>query len=162
MVRALIEALPVHPTREMAAASIGVPHRVVENWIRRGSVPGAPDLLATFAWGYLRAEAKHAEDLYGRAMTALFSGDVAVCREYQAIIQRRWQGGPSADLLAAAAAGPKRTDDLRGALLHPSARLLAILAETGWVRDPGWSARAPAQLTAGATAAPEDSADADG
>lgn len=154
----LCHALREHPTREMAAASCGVTQRVVENWLRRGQVPGAHPLLAQFAISYLAAEAAFASWIHGQWMTAMSEGNCQVAREYAAFSAKRWQAGSSQELMAIASAGPKRTDDLRAALLHPSARLLALLTETGWTRPADWRERPPAQLTA----APEDTSDADG
>ncbi len=144
LMKRLIEAVPNHPTLETACASEGVSVATVNNWIRRGQQPGAPEILYRFAEAMCKAEAAHASALYAEYLRMLRSpfgsGPAKILLE---LINKRWRIGVGAEILGSAKQGAKRTDDLKAMLVHPSPRLRALLRETGWSRPENWHAPTP-------------------
>jgi len=135
---ALIRSVPLYPTLETLCASQGFSADTVENWLRRGRQPGAPDILAKFTELFLKAEARHAADLYRDFHSMVLQGDSRGAKVLLDMIDRRWKLGASSDALMAVKRGKKRTDDLKAMLSNPSPRLRAALRETGWQRLPDW------------------------
>lgn len=141
--KALIKALPEHPTLETACGACGVSAETVKNWVRRGQQPNAPEIHARFAVAFLKAEAQHASWCHRQWIDLTLnhgSREAKVLLEY---MDRRWKLGTSSDILAAIKQGPKRTDDLRALLMRPSPRVRALLNETGWRRPDNWEPPTP-------------------
>jgi hypothetical protein len=142
--KALIEALPNHPTLETACASCGKSSETVRNWVRRGQQPGAPELHARFARAFLKAEAAFAAWCHERWLTLISApGGAKEAKVLLEFMDRRWKLGTSSDIMAAINQGPKRTDDLRALLMQPSPRVRALLNETGWRRQENWTPPTP-------------------
>lgn len=141
--KALIAALPLHPTLETACGACGKSAETVKNWVRRGQQPNAAPIYARFAVAFIRAEAAHASwchEQWLNLITNHGSREAKVLLEY---MDRRWKLGTSSDIMAAIQQGPKRTDDLRALLMRPSPRVRALLNETGWRRAENWEPPTP-------------------
>ena len=136
----LIAAVPSHPTLETACASECLSVETVNNWVRRGQQPGAPEVLYRFAMAMGQAEANHASTLYQEYLRLIRQGSfgASAARVLLEMINKRRKIGTGADILAAAKQGPKRTDDLKAMLTYPSPRLRALLRDTGWSRPENW------------------------
>ncbi len=151
----LIEAVATHPTLETACASEGLSVDTVNNWMRRGQQPGAPEVLYRFAMAMGQAEANHASTLYQEYLRFIRQGSygASAARVLLELINKRWKIGTGAELLASAKQGPKRTDDLKAMLTYPSPRLRSLLRDTGWSRPDDW--QPPVKLLAPAPDAEE-------
>lgn len=139
LMKRLIAAVPTHPTFETACASQGVTVETVCNWIRRGQQPGASEVLYRFALAIGQAEASHAAGMYAEYQRLIAEPyGAGSAKVLMSLIEQRWQLGKHASVLSLASKGPKKTDDLRALLLRPTARVRAMLNETGWRRDENW------------------------
>lgn len=158
LMRSLIAAVPAHPTLDSACATCCIDPDTVRNWIRRGRSPDAPEVLHRFSMAMQRAEGQHASSLYAMFLSLIARGiaGAASAKILLEVMDRRWKFGADVHLLNIPKS-PKRTDDIRAMLLKPSARLRAMLAETGWSRAPDWRPATPLLK-----AAPVDSDDEEG
>jgi hypothetical protein len=87
-----------------------------------------------------RAEGAHASEMYRLWLDLVREGKNGASSAAKVLLDamdRRWKFGGDVHLLQIPR-GTKRTDDIRAMLLRPSARLRALLAETGWNRPPEW------------------------
>lgn len=144
LMKSLIEQVANHPTLDSTCASCGVDPDTVRNWIRRGRMFDAPNVLQRFAMAMQRAEGRHASELYLKFLELIDRGafGASAAKILLEVLDRRWGFGKDRHLLDIGKS-PKRTDDLKSMFLRPSPRIRALLHETGWRRDPGWQPPVP-------------------
>ena len=135
----LYKAIKTHPTMETAAHSQGVSLRCLQNWIRRGSLPGADPRLVAFTAAFAAARAEVARENYEEYNRAIKDGEPALAAAIDKQICRRFPERDPGLIENAISGSAKRSDSLEELLLNPTARLLGLLQKTGWVRKEGWN-----------------------
>lgn len=134
----LVEAVQVHPTMRTAAHSCGVPIKTLQDWVRRGGLPGADPKLAEFVDRFMKANADKARRVMADFEAQAAAGSTGAAQTLK-FMQVRWKDTEADDIEAMLASGAKKTDSLEQLLLHPTPRLRGILDKCGWMSKPGFN-----------------------
>lgn len=135
----LCAAVKTHPSLQTCAHSQGISLRLLQEWMRRGSLPGADERLVAFTTEFAAARAQHAEDKQRECDALLQEGNAAAASVVQRYIDKRFPE-ENPNLIEHAISGKsKRSDNIEELLLNPTPRLLGLLQKTGWVRRTGWN-----------------------
>lgn len=136
---AICAAIPAHPSIKAACHACGFSMGTVANWVRRGSLPGANPAMTRFALDFAAAVAAHGKERKAAFERLADEGSPGATQVLRYMRHRNMMDDSEADVETMLTSSSKKSDSLEQLLLHPTPRLLGLLARCGWSRPPDWS-----------------------
>lgn len=138
LAEALVAAVGIYPSLTSAAHACGCSIQTVGHYVRRGSMPGAPPILAEFSKEYARAIADHGRDKLEQFERACKDGNPAAGVLFK-YIEKRFSDKEGVSVEGMLNGSGRRSDNLEELLRNPTPRLLGLLHRTGWRRPDDWN-----------------------